>query len=176
MHCERGLQDEIGIYAAVPLADFEQCVRTGNDLLDGIFSAKMRQAARQGVDLLVDLDFSYCDYLDDRDLCNIFGNLLDNAIEAACKMKDEQYRSVMIKGRPAANQLAIHFSNYYRDTLDLSENLLPTIKTDAAHHGIGLSSVKKSLAKYDGVLAFRTTPEKRLIVTVLLPQCGGTTK
>lgn len=155
------------------LAGFEQRTRTGNDLLDGIFAAKMRQAAAQGVDLLVDLDFSACNYLEDRDLCNVFGNLLDNAIEAACKLEDEQYRSVLVKGRPAANQMAISFSNYYAGTIEFAGSLPRSTKQDAAHHGIGLSSVKKSLAKYEGTLAFRTTPEHRLIVTVLLPQKDG---
>lgn len=143
--------------------------QTGNELLDGLLSSKIRACAKAEIDFIAELDFRPCAYMEDIDICVIFGNILDNAIEAAEQVLDSQERSILLKGRQEANQYIVTCSNYYAGELHLSDGLPKTTKSDRSSHGIGLSSVQRSVKKYGGVLSLQTTDEHRLILTILLP-------
>ena len=151
------------------MAAMEGLVHTGNELLDGLLGEKLAQAEREGVSLRAELDFRPCAYVEDIDVCAIFGNVLDNAIEAAGKVEDPQQRSVLLKGAVAANQYLITCTNYYAGRLRLAGGLPVTTKTDRKHHGIGLSSVRRSVEKYGGVLTLDALQGQRLVVRILLP-------
>lgn len=152
------------------LSSYELQIETGNTLLNGLLAEKLRVARKHEIDLTVQMDFRSCGMvLEDIDICVIFGNLLDNAIEASRKLTDPTQRSILVKSHAAAENLAITFSNFYEGTLQLSDGLPKTTKADPAHHGIGLASVRRSVEKYGGTITFRTISEHRLSVTVLLP-------
>lgn len=142
---------------------------TGNTLLDGLLGNKLHMAAQKGVACAVALDFRPCSYMADPDVCTIFGNILDNAIEAAQQVLEPQERSILLKSTQAANQLIITCSNYYTGMLELSDGLPQTTKIDRSYHGIGLSSVRRSVEKYGGVLSLRICPDQRLCLIILLP-------
>lgn len=57
-------------------------VRTGNPILDGILTQKMTVAEQSSIAISISADFTYIQTINGADLCIIFGNLLDNAIEA----------------------------------------------------------------------------------------------
>lgn len=161
----KSLMDELG--------DYEFQTETGNSLLNGLLSEKVRTAEREGIDISVQVDFRpYHDQMEDMDLCVIFGNLLDNAIEASRKLSDPSRRSVLVKSHVAAGNLVLTFSNFYEGPLHIIEGLPQTTKADRISHGIGLSSVRRSVEKYGGVLSLRTTPEQRLFLTIVFPLCG----
>ena len=156
------------------LSGYECRVETGNTLLDGLIERKLRIADQNGIDLVVQLDFRPCNsIIEDIDVCVIFGNLLDNAIEASKKLTDPEQRSILLKSHLSAEKLVITISNFYDGVLQISNGLPQTTKADQMHHGIGLTSVRQSVEKYGGILIFRTAPEQRLIVAVLLPTADG---
>ena len=80
-----------------------------------------------------------------------------------------EQRSILLKGHLSAEKLVITISNFYNGAIQISDRFPQTTKADQMHHGIGLTSVRRSVEKYGGVLTFRTAPEQRLIVTILLP-------
>lgn len=158
----KSLMDEIGSY--------ELRAETGNALLNGLVSEKMRLAEREGIDLSVQVDFAPCnEMIKDIDICIIFGNLLDNAIEASCRLSDTARRSILVKSHIAAENMIITFSNFYEGVLQFSDSLPKTTKADKKGHGIGLSSVRRSVEKYGGVLSLDTVNDQRLVLTILLP-------
>lgn len=155
-----GLMEELGQY--------DHVTRTGSELLDGVLADKMRMCVKNSIDFIVDLDFRPCAYMEDLDVIVIFGNILDNAIEAAAKVADPQDRSILLKGRQEANEYILTCSNFFEGTLDLADGLPRTSKADKTSHGIGLRSVKNSVEKYGGVLSMRAEGQ-RLILSILLP-------
>ena len=84
--------------------------------------------------------------LDAVDLCVIFGNALDNAIEACEKL--ENHRMINISAIYDDNQLICKIAN---TALQGTSNL-QTTKADKENHGFGLDNIKQALSKYNHVV------------------------
>lgn len=74
----------------------------------------------------------------------IFGNLIDNAIEA-CETQSEKRIEIIVK--EIKKLLIIKVINSYKGKLP---DKLSTTKKEKRFHGIGLKNVKSILEKYDG--------------------------
>ena len=69
------------------ISDYEDYVQTGNAFLDVILRDKSRKAKEERIDLHTEIDFSKGNFIDALDISTIFGNALDNAIEACEKVE-----------------------------------------------------------------------------------------
>lgn len=154
------------------LTAFEVPAYTGNPILDGLLADKCRIARSDGIDLTLQIGYWPGGLLSDPDTTVIFGNLLDNAIEASRQVEDPELRSILLKTAAAAGGVCITVSNYFagrQGAPRAAGALPPTTKADRAAHGIGLGSVKRSLEKYGGALTLEVLPERRFVATVLIP-------
>ena len=79
------------------ISAYEQVVESGNELVDALLARRVRAAREQGVQ--VELLLEACDYsfIEDADLCAIFGNAVDNAVEAVQRLPEGQPRTVTLK-------------------------------------------------------------------------------
>lgn len=66
---------------------YEDYIHTGNDFLDVIIRDKVKRAKEQGIDFLAMIHFGVGDFIEPMDISAIFGNALDNAIEASVKSR-----------------------------------------------------------------------------------------
>ena len=94
--------------------------------------------------LLIERDF---------DLCIIFGNLLDNAIEACSKMNNIP-KEIFIKVRMQHDIIYIYVKNTSYKYPKKIDGKFITSKKNKEYHGIGIESVRKSVEKYNGHLDF----------------------
>ena len=83
--------------------------------------------------------------IDDYDLCIILGNLLDNAINACCKISDIHQKRFIIVNlyTTETKKFTIHIENSYNQ-------LLSDTKTNSVEHGYGLLNIKDIVNKYHG--------------------------
>lgn len=89
--------------------------------------------------------------MDQIDTGILFGNLLDNAIEAAENTVTKHVSlMVQIKGE----YLSILVSNSIDSSVLEHNQQLNSSKTDKELHGIGLKSVKTVVEKYAGMIQF----------------------
>ena len=96
------------------------------------------------------------------DVCSIFSNILDNAIEACNKIKnDEKY--IKIRGTFVKSYYVIRCENSKVNKIKIKNNRIISSKKDKFIHGIGLKSVKSSLKKYDGELEIEDFEDKFLV-------------
>ena len=66
-----------------------------NKLLNAILCERKTKANELGIEYKVNLSLDlYTEYIDDIDLISIVGNLIDNAIEAAAKLKDKGFVNI----------------------------------------------------------------------------------
>ena len=154
------------------LSNFDIPPYTGNPILDGLLAEKSRLARQANIDLTIQIGAWRSDLLSDMDLIVIFGNLLDNAIEASRQVPDQELRSILLKTGIAAGVIRITVSNYFHGELNYHKHIdrLPkSTKADQSLHGIGLNSVKHSLRKYNGALTLDVLPDNRFVATVLIP-------
>ena len=63
------------------LNKIETYIDTGNKFLDIILNDKYKKALKYNISIDIDANLKLTNWIDDFDLCTLFGNLLDNAIE-----------------------------------------------------------------------------------------------
>lgn len=150
------------------LATYSKVSRSGNHSLDVIINKYVTECSIKGVNFTYDTRLKNLEYVEGYDLVAILGNLLDNALEAAEKSEKRE----------------IALSTDYRNTYDVlivtnscdiapktSNNKLITTKSDKKLHGIGLKSVAKTLAKYNGDYDWEYDSENKVFTaTVMLAE------
>ncbi len=116
---------------------------TGNVVLDAILGAKKTEAERLGITFTSNIRIPSKLPLSQEDECVIFGNALDNAIEAAVKSEGEKYVNVSLVYDKET--LMCKISNSAKD------NCSSTTKGDIKNHGLGRENINKALEKYNSV-------------------------
>ncbi len=125
---------------------YENYLHTGNDFLDIIIRDKARMAQEKQIDFSAVIHFAEGAFLEPLDISTIFGNALDNAIEASEKLPVEQ-RLVTVKTARVRDMLIITVEN------NVEADSLPTGRTskkDTFSHGFGIPNIEKAVEKYDG--------------------------
>ena len=132
-------------------------IETGNEVLDVVLSEKMAASLRVGVRPLFYADAKCLSFMSAFDLCAIFGNLLDNAVDAAAAcVGDSASESsgtpeITLDIRPEKGFVAIRCCNPYTGELRPVADTFASTKPGEGH-GIGLRSVRTTVERYGGVL------------------------
>lgn len=138
-------------------------VVTGNETLDMILAAKMVMMQEKGIDFSFTGSLSGISYMKPADLCIVFSNLVDNAIEAA---EQSVKKEIGIKVTQSRDYCLCVIGNTVKEKVIATEGILTTTKGDAKNHGIGLQNVKDILEKYSAEPEFESE-EKYFKVKIL---------
>lgn len=136
------IQDCISIYGSI--------LQTGNDALDIIITEKSLRCENHQIKFSYMIDGSKLSFLNSVDLCCIFGNALDNAIESVAREEDPGKRFITLYVSCQKNLLSIHLENYCARELRFENGLPITIKEDKNIHGYGTKSINAIVKKYNG--------------------------
>lgn len=137
---------------AKQISDFDVVIDTGNDFVNAILNTKMVEAKHSGIGILCSVDKEVSD-VDEVDLCNLLGNMLDNAIEA-CKKQTDGERFIEVKTQAFANQVLIGVANTVDKDVMRENSELRTTKEDGDNHGFGIQSIRAIAKKYNGTVQF----------------------
>lgn len=124
---------------------------TGNTVIDSLLFDKLSQVKDTNITLNFNGVFPE-NPMNTADLCVVFGNLVDNTIEACLKLPETHIKNIEIFLTPQQDYLFISFMNPVTEKVIINNNSVTTTKDNKDDHGIGLYSVKKILKKYDGHL------------------------
>ena len=150
------------------IADYENYIHTGNDFLDIIIRDKAEKAREKQIDFSAFIDFSGVDFIEPLDISTLFGNGIENAIEASEKLPEEQ-RVILVKAGKVQDFASILIENNCADELHADGH---TTKADKFLHGYGISNMKKAAEKYGG--SCTTTQENgKFTLKILLPLSAG---
>ena len=141
----REIEDAVGIYDSV--------ARTGNDALDVILTEKSLICERAGIHLTCIADGEKIGFISPSDVYALFGNALDNAIEAVTQLPDSEQRNVSLNVQAQGRLLSIHVENYFNGELAFEDDLPQTSKEDKNYHGFGMKSMRMIVERYNGYLA-----------------------
>ena len=122
-------------------------IDTGNSVIDAILTAKRNLARERNIDFSADIQIPENLKINSSDCCVIFGNALDNAIEACDKVQGDKYIKVSLIYQNGS--LMCKISNSMNET---KNPLLKTTKADKINHGIGLKNIRETLNKYSSML------------------------
>lgn len=124
---------------------------TENEFVNAIVSTRFSYAAGLGINTFCS-SISKFPNISDVDLCNLIGNLLDNAIEACSKCDGEKQIEMKIVKKDG--KIIITVVNTIKDSvLDKNPGLL-TSKLSSKFHGFGIPSIRNIAEKYNGSVDF----------------------
>lgn len=125
---------------------YENYHKTGNAFLDVIIRDKAQKAREQQIDFSVVLHFVDSDFIEPFDISSLFGNALDNAIEASQVLPPGE-RIITVRGNRVQDLLTVVIENNMAET---GKTGLKTTKHDPFLHGFGLDRIEKVAQKYGG--------------------------
>ncbi len=148
------------------IADYEDYVRTGNEFLDIILKDKAEKARERQVDFSAAVDFHGIGFIDPLDLSTLFGNGLDNAMEADEKLPEGQ-RAILLKAGRVQDFVSIRIENPCVPE-EGAGSRRRTSKDDGFLHGFGIANMRKAAEKYGGQLVAKQEQE-RFVLKILIP-------
>lgn len=154
----------------VALLQFEQSLDTGNEILNILLWEKRKEAEKYGINFECITEKVDLSFIDDMDICSIIGNISDNAIEAGQELLNVKQPVISLKIGNVNNFVIIKIQNdcISSSKIKLKSNIFKTTKDMKKMHGIGLSSVKRAVEKYDGNCEFDTYDDV-FIAKILIP-------
>lgn len=137
---------------------------TNQPILNILLLEKKQQADNADIDFLVevgDIDLSFMDTID---VTTIFGNILDNAFEAAMQISKDRFVDVKIQPHNAYF-IVIRVENSMEEAWAPVGRRPKTTKN--GNHGYGLLNVEQSVKKYDGDIQYEAG-ENSFIVKIII--------
>ena len=149
---------------AVKMNPEKRILETGNVALDAILSTKAAIAESKSIAFITKLQIPGNLPLDPIDICVIFGNALDNAIEACEKIEsfDKKISLTIIYQKDCL------FCKIVNSVGSPQSFSLKTSKADDKNHGFGLDNIRASLEKYQAEPIIIQT-EDEFILKFIIP-------
>lgn len=124
-------------------------ISTKNMILDIIIHDKKKICNQNNIHFDVDINFSKCEFIEMVDICSIFSNIIDNAIEACIKVNNKT-KFIRLKGIIVNKIFVLKCENSKKNEIKFKKREIITNKKDSFLHGIGIKSIKNCVQKYDG--------------------------
>ena len=154
------------------LESYRPELETGNSVLDTLISGKMMNCRANNIKITCVADGNILDFMHVADICTIFGNALDNAIESVTLIEDPEKRLIHISVSPKKSFVLIQINNYCENQIKLKNGYPITTKADKASHGFGLKSIRYTVEKYHGTVTFNIN-KNWFELKILIPQGGA---
>ncbi|MBR3143221.1 MAG: GHKL domain-containing protein [Clostridiales bacterium] len=142
---------------------------TGDEMLDIIISMKADRMNELNIRFSLDGVADGGLNIKPMDMCSIFANALDNAIEAAASVDDPE---ISFSIKRTDKFFVIRITNSTSGKVDV-EKLLDssgyTSKSDKKHHGFGLMNVRRTVEDCNGMLK-ASSEENSFTLSVMLPR------
>lgn len=122
------------------------------------FAMRKREAAKD----VKEMPFS------EMEVCSLFGNILDNAIEACREIPHKEQSGIKLQISELEDGWQILCRNRYMEKPVFEGDSLITHKSDTQNHGIGTKAMKSIIKKHKGKLEYEVT-EEEFSVKIFMP-------
>ena len=151
------------------LEEYKPERQTGNPVLDAILSGKEAQIRGLGIAFTCVADGALLSPMHVVDICSIFGNALENAIECEATVQERGRRWVHMVITEKKGFVYSEISNYCEGEILMKDGLPVTTKRDRGLHGYGVRSISYTARKYSGTATFEQKDEQ-FTVRILIPR------
>ena len=138
------------------IAVYEAQNNTGNVALDTVLTSQSLRCHREGISFTCVVDGTLLSFMTSMDICTIFGNALDNAVEAVLQVDDPEKRLIHLSVSAQRSFLLIRVENYFEGDLRMENGLPKSSKGDDRFHGFGVKSIRYSAQRYGGTVSIST--------------------
>lgn len=135
--------------------NYDSIFKTPNSALNVVLTEKNIICKKNNITFSCIADGVKLLFMSETDIYTLFGNMIDNAIEAVCKLKEGE-RSIGLSICNKGRFLLINIYNGYNQELRFENKLPLTTKKDIQNHGYGLKSISNIVKKYNGEIRIKT--------------------
>lgn len=143
----------------------------GNIMLNVVLSRYKELCDEKGIQFSIDVRDVDVDFLAQNDITALFGNLLENAMEAAEKTENPYLELFIGSGGDTQSDARIFVSLTNscdeEPVKDSAGNFL-TRKLNKERHGVGQKSIRRAVKKYEGIIDQQFDSDARLFHTSIL--------
>ncbi len=147
---------------------YDSTVHTGNEALDVLLKQKSLTCKQRGIRFERMVDGSLLSFMRPADIYSLFGNAIDNSLEALTHVNDNSSRYVSLSVRNNRGMVAIRVENPYSGELEFVDGLPRTTKGDEQYHGFGTRSIRMIVERYHGWMSINAD-NGVFVLTILLP-------
>lgn len=128
-----------------------------NPVIDAVVSSKIKEANAANIQINVDLKVPEKEILSSSELCAIFSNILDNAINACISVEKEK-RIISLTSKKANDYWIIICENSYIDKSKIKKE-----NSIINNHGWGLEIIKDIVSRHNGEIQIEKNDDKFII-------------
>lgn len=151
----QGMIDEESLSEMEHIIDAYDCnMKTGDSTLDIILTEKSLLCNRKNIKFTCIANGFELSFMNPCDLYALFGNAVDNAIEAVENVEDPEKKYIGLTVRLVGKFYSVHLQNYTREKVSFENGLPQTGKPDKNNHGYGVKSMQMLVKKYGGEISF----------------------
>ena len=167
---DQGIADKEAVEELSDLISiYDTSIRTGNDALDIILTEKSLLCREKGITLTCLADGKSISFMKSGEVYALFGNILDNAIEAVMNVDDRDKRCINLHVTRKSGIIAISSDNYFQGELAFTADGLPkTTKAADGNHGFGMKSIRALAESYGGML-YVTADDHIFRMSIVIP-------
>ncbi len=157
--CQLQISEE---YEKIINENMQEDDKSVNLLVDLILKTKQQEAYSKGINLNYSLNLNRVWHITKGEVISLFANLLDNAIEAAEKVKENPFVCIDIKDfeagetLPSGNEHKKNISIILENSKSYIEaplkSKMATTKTDVEEHGFGTGIIKRIVEDNKGTI------------------------
>lgn len=150
------------------LAEMDCFYNTGNVYLNVLLFEKHKAAESHNIKFEVRIEKDALNFINSADVCTIFGDALDNALEA-CMGRTGQY--IEVKAGSMGSDIVIVIANTTDKTVSEGEGkqAIQSKKKNSFFHGIGISSIQATALRYSGRVKI-AIKDGMFRMTIIIPQ------
>lgn len=138
-------------------------IETGNVALDAIINTKRSIAISKKIEFDTYIQIPENIFVDPIDICVIFGNALDNCIEA-CEQITDGTRRITVNLIYEDDSLICKIAN---TALQPKGKFLQTTKEGAGEHGFGIKNIETAISKYKSIFRFNYEEDEFVLSFVI---------
>ena len=140
---------------------------TPDPVINLVLNQKIKSMEENHISVDTKICLEKLECFQDMDLCCIFSNTLDNALEACGKIPDESKRRIEIKARIKNGYFSYSLTNTKANRPVIRNGKFITDKADKKRHGFGISNVKEIVAKYKGEIELNDMGDTFEVVMII---------
>jgi len=138
---------------------YQSIAKTGNEALDVVLTEKSLMCDKNKINLTYIIDGEKLGFMKPSDIYSLFGNAIDNAIEAVMPLEEEN-RNISIIVKKQSGFISVHIENCCAVIPEFKNGLPVTTKEDTENHGFGMMSISSIVDKYRGTMSVEANGKK----------------